>query len=277
MKNIKIFVLLTLLLQLSTTYAKSLFRVPAASNDKAIQRVSSACDVSSAYLSALVNRNSVQDQARYLSGGEGHQTFLMNDGRLVVVSGVSKSAQLDRKCDIDHLKLDEGDIKETFALGRRLFMAVENKQTRSRRVYVLTAVKNKFSVKPYDVHELKYSKKRSYAQAFGFKRQTVKVGRKNKYGVAVVKRDGKKYANRVFKPWEWGANNETILANTNAREITVRDERQSRSFPKVKHVHNHPKVIYLPKPAKKSCYREDKISFFFGLFSFTETVSVYCR
>jgi hypothetical protein len=227
-------------------------------------------------LAQLIDQNVVEDQAKYLSGGSGFQTFLMKDGRLVIVSGVNSRAKSTEKCKIDHIKLDEGKIETTFANGRRLFMTVTNKAG-STRVYFLTAVKNQESPEPFQVHEMKYKPRSSYASAAGFKLVKVKVGKKNKNGIGIVKKDGELYANRTFRPWEWGDNNEKVVSRTKglARRILIRDKRQQTQVAPVQKT-VFPSVVYLPKP-RRSCRVSEKVSFFFGLISFTDTVEVPCQ
>lgn len=248
-------------------------RGPAASNDVAIERVAKACDISEDFLGRLVDDNAVPDEARYLSGGGGFQTFLMKDGRLVIVSGVRGNAR--NKCKIDHLDIDEGEIVSTFANGRRLFMAVRNTRG-SGRVYVMTAVKDQNAREPYQVHEIKYDHRR-FANAASFEKRRVVVGSKNKNGIAVMHRDGHEYG-RVLKPWEWGDNNESISSKENAIKVGIIPARPSarnvtRVRPRIETP--RPTVTYLPKPPR-TCKVEDKVSFFFGLFSVSSTIEVPC-
>ena len=278
--------------------SQSIERGVASSNDVAIERVNKACEIGDSSLAQLVDQNVVADQAKYLSGGSGFQTFLMKDGRLVIVSGVNSRAKSQEKCKIDHLKLNEGKIESTFANGRRLFMTVANKAG-SKRVYFLTAVKNQESPEPYQVHEMKYNRRSSFASAEGFKIVKVQVGKRNKNGIGVLKKDGELYAYKTFKPWEWGDNNENVFEMTKglASKVVVSDKRQHLDvrqepkeeevevpqteepkvdLPKVDIPKERPTVTYLPKPSR-SCQVSERVSFFFGLISFTETVSVPCR
>jgi hypothetical protein len=273
MKKLNLLLLFLLLFTVSCATNKSSDRGPAASNDVAIERVAEACDIDEDFLGDLVDNNAVPDEARYLSGGGGFQTFLMKDGRLVIVSGVRKNSS--NKCKIDHLKIDEGEITSTFANGRRLFMAVRNTRG-SGRVYVMTAVKDQDARDPYQVHEIKYDHRR-FANASSFERRTIKVGSKNKYGVAVIHRDGHAY-NRELKPWEWGDNNEYITSKEHAVKIDLIPVRPSQRVVRIERPRvetRRPTVTYLPKPPK-TCRAEEKISFFFGLFSISNSVEVPC-
>lgn len=283
MKKTLVALLFSLLFLLSCANFKSSQdqgRELSSSISKAVVRVASKCGISESYINGLVIDNAVEGDARYLNGGSGFQTFLMKDGRLVIVGFPKKGTK--RGCKFDHLRLDEGPIKSTFANGRRLFLAVENKNQKTKsRVYLMTAIKNQSSPEPYQVHELKYSRTGSFAQASGFKRETVRVGSKNKYGVSIIKNDGTKYAKRVFKPWEWGDNNETIdkYGQDRVRKIQVRDQRRDLKVSIVKTrltVTKVPTVTYLPKPVQ-TCEVEKKVSFFFGLFTRETTREVPCQ
>lgn len=284
MKNLKLSISLLLVFIISSCSQLDRHpdRFPSSDNEVAIERVSEACNVQYNKLSQLVFDNAITNEARYLSGGTGYQTFLMKDGRLVIVSGVNKRTKSAEKCKIDHLKMDEGPILGTYALGRRLFMTIENKETKKRRVYVLTAIKDQKSQDPYQLHEMMYTKVSSYAQAYGFRRTSIKTDQGSKYGVHILKENGDAYKYRTFEPWLWGDNNENIVSATNerARAITIRDERDNnqislKSEP-VPPEQKQQTVTYLPSPSK-TCYVEDKISFFFGLFSVTETVAMPCQ
>ncbi len=250
-------------------------RFPNSDNDKAIERIARACKASPSNLRGLIRDNAKEGEARYLSGGAGFQTFLMRDGRLVIISGVNQRAKSDKKCKFDHLRIDEGPIQGTFAIGRRLFMTIKNHSSGKRRVYVMTAVKNQNSPEPYQVHEMKYNRNSSYAQAYGFKRKKVIINGKGKYAVNILKENGDAYKNRLFRPWEWGNNNENIVKANNgrAKKIQVHDERNKKRISLKRQQRQI--VTYLPR-IQKNCEIEERISFFFGLFSYTETRSTSC-
>jgi len=62
-----------------------------------------------------------------------------------------------------------------------------------------------------------------------------------------------------------------------AEEVEVpQTEEPKVDLPKVDIPKERPTVTYLPKPSR-SCQVSERVSFFFGLISFTETVSVPCR
>ncbi len=249
-------------------------RDPSSSNADAIAKVAKACSVQEDSLSNLIEENAVENGAKKLNAGNGAAVFLMKDGRIVIASGLNKNTPENEKCQMDHLKLDEGKVINTFNIGRRLFMSVEN-EDKKRRVYVLTFLQDSGNDRPYQLHELKYTKSSSYASADSFKRVLMDVEgfKTRKAAAVVVKKDGNPYGNKrgIFKPWEWGANNEQISISTKglARTISIRDERSKSEYVSAKKPAKDQEIItYLPRP-KKTCVVEDKMSFFFGYFEFS--------
>lgn len=183
----------------------------AANVDRALDRVQDACGIS--YRTKSIVRHNVKADSAKLIGNM--QSFVHRDGRLIMID-------LDNRCNIDQIRIDEGPITHTKAIGKRLFMVVKNELSGKGRLYMAQAYDS--SRQPYKVFEVKYNSRGSYAQAHRLK---VINKRGHKASLQIIKKNGKAYK-RIEKPASWGYFNNASHVQDRIEEIQFVDLRTKR-------------------------------------------------
>jgi hypothetical protein len=183
----------------------------AANVDRALDRVQDACGIS--YRTKSIVRHNVKTNSAKLIGNM--QSFVHKDGRLIMID-------LDNRCSIDQIRIDEGPITHTKAIGKRLFMVVKNSLSGKGRLYMAQAYDS--NRQPYKVFEVKYSSRGSYAQA---DRLRVINKRGQRASLQVIKKNGKAYK-RIEQPSTWGYYNNASHVRDRIEEIEFVDLRTKR-------------------------------------------------
>lgn len=241
-------------------------RTVAAAIDDGIDRVATSCGFDGDLL-ALENISNkvVPDQAKLLRGhGKVLQTFLTEDGRLVIVD------MTDRNCEYDHLKLFHGEIDKTIAIGRQLFMIVKsNNRNLTGHLYML---------EPDPKAEIPYRLYRVRGKnGVNFDR-VANIQAKNQDGrrqLVVIGANGRPYA---------GANglldvNANGFAKFHLEAMRIHDGRRvaHSKLPQLQHIQpNVPELIILPR-VSTTCTVQQKWEYIFGILPWSYEEQITCR